>query len=187
MPARITRRKGIQLAVRALASLRQEAGLDARLVVTGPPGSHNPSNVTYLTELLELRRSLGLERSAHFVYELGDAEYPLVPDDATMADLYLLADALLFPSLREGFGIPALEAGLVRLPIFCSDIPPLRATGGAEARYFSPHADPETVAGLIADHLITDPAFNLRRRVLQGHLWKRIPHARLIPLLEDEG
>jgi len=186
LPARITRRKNIQLAVRALDSLRRRTGLDARLIVTGPPGPHNPSNVAYLEDLLALRRDLDLEQAAHFVYELG-AEEPLVPDDATMANLYFLADALLFPSRREGFGIPMLEAGLARLPIFCSDIPPLRATGEAEAHYFAPDADYTTVADLITRHLLTDPAFRLRHRVFREYRWERILRDRIIPLIESHA
>ena len=153
LPARITRRKNIQLALKILHALCQKTELDARLVITGPPGPHNPSNLAYLNQLMDIRKDLGLEGKAHFVYTLGTVQTPLVPDDDTMADLYLLADALLFPSKEEGFGIPMLEAGLARLPIFCADIPPLRATGGTDAHYFAPDAEPELVAELITDGL----------------------------------
>jgi len=185
LPARITRRKNIQLAVRTLAALRAQTGLDARLVVTGPPGPHNPANIAYLAELQALRHDLGLAEAAHFVYELGKEDQPLVPDEATMAVLYLLADALFFPSLGEGFGIPLLEAGLLRLPIFCSHIPPLQATGGEEVYYFTPHAEPADVAALIADKLLTSPAFRLRRRIVQQYRWESIVHDRVIPLIKE--
>jgi len=111
LPARITRRKNVEMALRLLAAFRAQTGLDARLIVTGPPGAHNPANTAYLQRLLELRRDLGLQDVSHFLYELN-----VTPDDDTMADLYRLADALLFPSAQEGFGIPILEAGLARLP-----------------------------------------------------------------------
>jgi len=35
---------------------------------------------------------------------------PLLLDDATVANLYQIADALFFPSTQEGFGIPIIEA-----------------------------------------------------------------------------
>jgi glycosyltransferase involved in cell wall biosynthesis len=184
LPARITRRKNIELALRTLACLRQQTGLDARLLVTGPPGPHNPSNITYLQHLLALRQELGLTHAAHLIYELGQAGEPLVPDEATMVSLYLLADALLFPSLEEGFGMPLLEAGLVRLPIFCSNIAPLQATGGAEADYFDARAEPVAVAELIARRLLAEPAFRLRQRVRQEFTWERIVRQRVIPLLD---
>jgi glycosyltransferase involved in cell wall biosynthesis len=183
LPARITRRKNIELAMRTLACLRQQTGLDARLLVTGPPGPHNPSNITYLQRLLALRQELGLTQAAHLIYALGQVDRPLVPDEATMVSFYLLADALLFPSLEEGFGMPLLEAGLVRLPIFCSNISPLQATGGAEAHYFDARAEPAAVADLIASQLLAEPAFRLRRRVRQEFTWERIVRQRVIPLL----
>jgi glycosyltransferase involved in cell wall biosynthesis len=183
LPVRVTRRKNIELALRTLLCLRQRTGLDVRLLVTGPPGPHNPSNAAYLQQLLALRQELGLGRAAHFVYELGQPGGPLVPDEATVVSLYLLADALFLPSLEEGFGMPLLEAGLVRLPVFCSRIPPLEATGGAEAHYFGAQAEPTEVADLIARQLLAEPALRLRRRIRQEFTWERIVQQRLIPLL----
>lgn len=183
LPARITRRKNIELAVRVLAELRQRTGLDARLIVTGPPGAHNPANDAYLRHLLELRHSLGVDEAVHFLYELGEGESLSVPDDA-LGDLFTLADALFFPSLQEGFGIPVLEAGLARLPAFCADIPPLRETGGGLAHFFDPKAGPEDVAVLIAEALESDRPGQLRRRARQHYTWARIFRDRIVPLLE---
>ena len=73
--------------------------------------------------------------------------------DAARRDLYLAADLLLFPSLREGFGIPILEAGIARLPVFCSDIPPFRESAGEAAHYFGLDEDPAAIAGRIAAFL----------------------------------
>ncbi len=183
LPVRITRRKNIELALRTLLCLRQQTGLDVRLLVTGPPGPHNPSNAAYLQRLRALRRELKLDRAAHFAFELGRPDEPLVPDEVTVVSLYLLADALFLPSLEEGFGMPLLEAGLVRLPVFCSRIAPLQETGGAEAYYFDAHAEPAAVAALIAQRLLADPALRLRRRIRHEFTWERIVQQRLIPLL----
>lgn len=195
LPARITRRKNIELAVRVLAEIRRRSPLDARLVVTGPPGPHNPANDAYLQSLLALRRELGVGDSAHFLYE--SATHPAgprseaqgvksashIPDDV-IGDLYTLADALIFPSEQEGFGIPVLEAGLARLPAFCADIPPLRETGADLAHYFAPNADPSTVARQIVEALDADRPGLLRRRVRQRFTWSRIFRDQIIPLLE---
>jgi glycosyltransferase involved in cell wall biosynthesis len=194
LPARITRRKNIELAVRTLAALRRQTGLDARLIVTGPPGAHNPANDAYLQNLLTLRRELGIESTAHFLYELDPAQlvahhssrvtHHLSIPDAVIGDLYTLADALLFPSQQEGFGIPVLEAGLARLPAFCADIPPLRETGDGLAHYFEPNAEPAAVAALVASVLESDRPGLLRRRVRRRYTWSRIFRDRIIPLLE---
>ena len=180
LPARLTRRKNIEMALRILAAFRARTRLDARLIVTGPPGPHNPANAAYLQKLLELQRDLGLQDAVHFLYEMG-----ITPDDDTMADLYHLTDALLFPSEREGFGIPILEAGLARLPIFCADLPPLRETGGGSVHFFDPHGDPDLIAEQIAEGLGHDTAHHLRRRVLSQHTWKSIVEERVIPLLQE--
>ena len=44
-------------------------------------------------------------------------------DDRTLHELYIHAEALVFPSLMEGFGLPALEALSLGTPVICSDIP----------------------------------------------------------------
>ena len=178
LPARITRRKNVEMALRILAAFRAQTRLNARLIVTGPPGAHNPANAAYLQNLLDLRRDLGLKDAAHFLYELG-----VTPDDDTMADLYQLADALLFPSAKEGFGIPILEAGLARLPVFCADIPPLRETGQGAAHFFDLHGNPAAIAEDMAQVLERDAAHRLRRRVLSRFTWRRIIEERVIPLL----
>ncbi len=182
LPARLTRRKNVEMALRILAALRSSTALDARLIVTGPPGPHNPTNAAYLQTLLDLRRDLELQHAAHFLYELN-----VVPDDDTMADLYQLADALLFPSVQEGFGIPLLEAGLVRLPVFCSQIAPLRETGGDSAYYFDPRGDPAAIAAHIAAVLERDSAHRLHLRVLSNYTWKRIVEEKVIPLVQTSN
>lgn len=189
LPARLTRRKNIAYALRTLAALRAIDGRDYRLIVTGPPGPHNPANPGYLGELLDLRAELGLRDAAHFLYELGvddGGEGGLLVDDDTMAALYRTADALLFPSTQEGFGIPMLEAGLTGLPIFCADIPPLRVTGGADAHYFDPdRIAPEATAAAIQHTLTTPGTAALRIRARQRYRWEAIIRDRIVPLIEE--
>ncbi len=186
LPARITRRKNIQLALRVLAEVRRQSGRDFRLVVTGPPGPHNPANPGYLGELLALRENLGLTGSAHFLYALGGGESPFVPDDATMANLFLFSDALLFPSTQEGFGIPVLEAGLAGIPVFCADLPPLRRSGGDEAYYFDPeNGAPDAIAAMIVRELDGSRTFRLRQRVRRDYRWDAIIRDQLVPLVEE--
>lgn len=186
LPARLTRRKNIELALQIMAVLRKQSGADFRLIVTGPPGPHNPTNKSYLDKLLEQRSLLHLENAVHFLYQEGeDAHTPLLVDDDTIADCYRLADALLFPSTQEGFGIPILEAGLCGIPIFCSDLPPLRQTGGEEAIYFNPQQDsPQQIAQQIMSVLNASSSFRLRVRVRQQYRWETIIQKSLIPLLE---
>ena len=184
LPARITRRKNIQFAIRVTAALTAYRPY-ATLLVTGPPGPHNPANVAYLASLRELREELGVSDRVHFLYEHGPGEEPLHVTDGMMADLYRLADLLLFPSRREGFGIPVLEAGLARLPIFAADIPPVRESAGGLAFCFDPEGEPAEVARAIADRLVRDTVYQMRRRVLEHFTWSAILRRDLIPLLEE--
>lgn len=188
LPARLTRRKNIALALHILAAMRQQSGKDFRLVVTGPPGPHNPTNRGYLGELLDLRQELRLDDSAHFLYAYGRSEQePLIPDDDTLADLFMLADGLLFPSAQEGFGIPILEAGLAGIPVFCADIPPFRETGGQDAIYFDPLTkDAGSVATTILETLEQSAPYRLRVRVRQQYLWDTLIREQILPLLEAQ-
>jgi glycosyltransferase involved in cell wall biosynthesis len=182
LPVRITRRKNIELALRTLATLREEYHR-AALVVTGPLGPHNPANRAYFDQLLALRAELDLTGCAHFLAELREDYLP----DEIITDLYRLSDALFFPSREEGFGIPILEAGLARLPVFCADIPPLRKLGGEWAVYFPPDADPEDLARMVVDRLTTDPAFGLRKKVQEAYTWERIYTEQIAPILDPNG
>lgn len=181
LPVRITPRKNIELALRILACLRPRYPR-AALVVTGPPGPHNPSNAGYFARLKQLRAELGLSRAAHFLAELAPADAYL--PDALIADLFRLADALLMPSREEGFGIPLIEAAMSRLPVFCADIPSLRELGREDADYFSPEADPQEVAALIGERLNSAPQFRFAMRVRRDYVWERIYAEKIAPLLE---
>jgi glycosyltransferase involved in cell wall biosynthesis len=179
LPARITPRKNIELALRILAALRQQHPR-ARMVVTGPAGPHNAANAAYLESLLELRRELDLDDSAVF---LADATGKVVGDE-TVSDLYRIADGLLLPSTEEGFGIPILEAGLAGIPVFCSDILPLRELGLGDVTYIAPEGDAGRAAEQISTTLNASGSYALRKRVLREHAWARIYSEHLGPLLE---
>jgi glycosyltransferase involved in cell wall biosynthesis len=181
LPVRLTPRKNIELALRTLAALRRDLP-DAMLIVTGPLGAHNPANAAYFAKLKDLRAELNLSGAAIFLAELIDTYLP----DAVIADFYRLSDALCMPSREEGFGIPVIEAAFSRLPIFCTDIAPLRALGQAEATYFSPDDDPEHVARLITDRLQREPVYHFAVRARRAFSWTRIYRDHIAPLLEEQ-
>lgn len=187
-PTRITRRKNIELALDVLAEMRTLSGRDVRLLITGPPGAHNPANLAYLSQLQNQQQALGLGDSAHFLYTLytlaQQANTPKTLTDDDLSSLYALADALLFTSQQEGFGIPILEAGLAGLPIFCTDLPPLRETAGPDAHFFAPSALPQTIAAEMWSALAENPQFRLRARVRGHYRWQAIAARQIIPLVE---
>ena len=150
LPARITKRKNIEYAIGVTRALR-DLGLAPRLLVTGPPGPHNVRSVDYVDELQAERARLDVRAEVTFLYEERRPDGRLwTATDPMMDDLYQLADLLIFPSAQEGFGIPLLEAGLVRLPVFCSDIPPFREIAGDRVHRFALDAPPADTAARIA-------------------------------------
>jgi mannosylglucosylglycerate synthase len=195
LPVRLTPRKNIELALRALSALRairlpavfdQPDGATfehAALVVTGPEGPHNARNAAYRDSLLALRASLGLDGAAHFAVEHSDRFLP----DAVVADFYRLADALILPSREEGFGIPIIEAATARLPVFCTDIAPLRELGGQDVDYFAPDDDPAAIARLIAERLSSLRQYRLAARAKSDYTWDAIYWQHIAPLLAEHA
>lgn len=179
LPVRLTPRKNVELALRALAELRRRFPR-AALLVTGPEGPHNPANAEYKRRLFALRDELDLRGAAHFAAE-HTAEF--LPD-SVIADFFRLADALILPSREEGFGIPLIEAALTRLPVFCADIPQLRELGGGDVLYFSPDAGPQTVAGMIAGRLASDPVRRFAGRARRDFSWSGVYAKHIAPLLD---
>ena len=74
-----------------------------------------------------------------------------VPRDE-LVRLYQTAEALVFPSLYEGFGLPPLEAMACGCPVAVSQAGALPEVCGDAARYFDP-AEPEEIAAATLDVL----------------------------------
>jgi len=178
LPVRVTPRKNIEFALHTLAKLKKQFS-QAALVVTGPLGPHNHNNIKYLEMLISLRAQLGLQASAHFLAEIVDSFLP----DEVIADFYRIADALFLPSREEGFGIPILEAAFSHVPIFCSDIYPLRELGVDDVTYFSPDEDPAKVAALLAAYFGSSPTARLSMRARASFRWEVIYREHIAPLL----
>ena len=171
VPLRITPRKRIELAIRVAAVLRRRhPGIG--LLVTGPLGPHSPENRAYGERLLEVRRSLRLDDVVAFCFEQA-AGGPHPVRDADMAELYRLADAVLLPSESEGFGLPALEAGLARAPLVCTDLEVLREVAGSGAWTFPARAGAEAVAGAV-EAALGSRIPRLRRRVQTEYTWSSV-------------
>lgn len=69
-----------------------------------------------------------------------------------LPDLYCGADAFVFPSLFEGFGLPILEAMSCGVPVACSNVSSMPEVAGGAALLFDP-ADTEEIASCIGDLL----------------------------------
>lgn len=77
-------------------------------------------------------------------------------DDTELAALYRRALVVVFPTLYEGFGLPAVEALWADTPLVCSDLPVLREVTRGAAR-FATVGHPEELAQAIVE-VLTDSA-----------------------------
>ncbi len=89
-----------------------------------------------------------------------DVRFPGWVSAADMAGLYALADAFVFPSLYEGFGLPVLEAMARGVPVACSDRSSLPEVAGDAALLFDP-LDVGAMAGTLR-RLLGDEALRMR-------------------------
>lgn len=182
MPVRVTRAKNIEYALQVLAALKRS--VSPKLIVTGPPDPHDPENMAYYQSLQKLRRSLGIENEACFIYESGpEANAPFFIDERVVGDLYRLSDIMFMPSHREGFGMPVLEAGLAGLPVVCTGIPAAREIGNAQVTIFAVDESPESLADQMLELMETNPRSKFRRSVRQNYTWEALFQRQIEPLL----
>ena len=81
-------------------------------------------------------------------------------DDPAMAELMAASQALVMPSLWEGFGLPALEAMSCGTPVLASDRGSLPEVVGPGGLFFDPENGDALAAQAIA--ILTDPALQAR-------------------------
>ena len=165
--------KNLDGLLRAFARFR-ESRPEFRLVVCGLHGFASGP-------LHELRDSLGLREAVDFPGWIPREE---------VHDLYARAWAFVYPSLFEGFGLPALEALAAGVPTACSDIEPIAGTVGDAALKF----DPRDVAGMVAAMLRIAGDEPLRERLAaEGprraaqFSWRATAEATLAALVEAAG
>jgi glycosyltransferase involved in cell wall biosynthesis len=75
-------------------------------------------------------------------------------EDDVLDGLYRAATCVVLPSLREGFGLPVLEAMARGTPVACSDRPALPEVAGDAALYFDP--TDETAIARTIEELLRD-------------------------------
>jgi glycosyltransferase involved in cell wall biosynthesis len=131
-------------------------GAFARLPAAGRPVLVLPGYPTdHERELRERARALGIEDEVLFPAWISPAE---------LEGLWALADAFVFPSLYEGFGLPVLEAMARGVPVACSNASSLPEVAGEAALLFDPRDEAAIAEAL--QRLLSDRALADRLRVL---------------------
>lgn len=137
----IIERKNLLNICKALHELKGKTGIP--LVVIGEGGDYKKQVKEYISQN-------GLEKGIIFLSETDAAKKS--PGFQTAADfpaIYQLSEALIYPSVFEGFGIPILEALWSRVPVITSNISCLPETGGDAAYYVDPYSYKEIAAGML--------------------------------------
>jgi glycosyltransferase involved in cell wall biosynthesis len=126
-PTRVVPRKGIELAIETVRRLGDPG---CKLVITHHAGDEG---MGYLYQLQDMAKRAGVD--LRYVADEFDAARRVAPDGAktySLADAYLHADFVTYPSLIEGFGNALLETIYFRLPtlvnrypVYTADIGPL--------------------------------------------------------------
>lgn len=126
----IIERKNLLAILQAMLLLKGE--IDIPLVVLGGGRSYKDKVKTFAQKHGLADRIIWLNEKAR----LADADVP---------QLYQGAEALIYPSIFEGFGIPILEALWSRTPVITSTGSCFGETGGDAALYINP-MQPATIA-----------------------------------------
>lgn len=119
----VIERKNLLLICKALDALKDKAGMP--LVVIGKGGA-------YMKEVQEYIISHGLSEQVYFLSVQGhvtSSDFPAI---------YQSSQALVYPSIFEGFGIPVLEAMYSGTPVITSYISSMPEVGGDAAFYIDP-------------------------------------------------
>ena len=171
-PSRILRRKNYELAMKITGEIKL-LNTKCRLLITSPPDRYNPQSRNYYQDLHHLRQKMKLEEEVIFLNDLKD-EYGLKLGHSELKSLYRISNLLLVTSSQEGFGIPILEAGATRVPIACTEIPPLLELAQDKALFFKLDEKPSRIAKRIIDYLDMQPTGILFKRVVSKFGWESI-------------
>ena len=166
---RVTPYKGVEVAIAALARLRDDHGITAALVVIGP------EDRAYGRELRALARRLGLERAVRFRGQLAPAQ--------AAAELERAA-ALIVPSTwEEPLGMVTIEGAFARVPLVASDVGGVsEAMKDSEHALLFPRGDATAAAAALA-RVLREPDETAAR---VARAYDRAQSFRLAPYLEAQ-
>lgn len=146
----IAPQKNLSTLIGAFAKLKNKPKYgNLKLVISGKKDSG-------MAELESAIRMRSLEKHVSILGYITDSE---------MVRLYNNAQALVIPSLYEGFGIPIIEAMACRVPVIASDIPVFREIAGDAALFYGHPRDQNLLCEAI-DKVLSDES-------LKGNLISR--------------
>src|SRR6516164_1340849 len=178
-PTRILERKNIAFALQIAAAM-EAIESRARLLISGAADPHNPSSAAHFAGLKKLAKDLQIQDKVFWLNDL------FFVDERQLRSLYMVADALLFPSKQEGFGLPLLEAAAYRLPIFCTNIEPLKSIAPYGTVFFDLRESPRNIAERIRKARAQSDIFRSRKQLFRDYSAESLYVDKIEPLLQDK-
>ena len=160
----LKRRKNVEGVIRAFASFAAQTDMPHTLAIAGK------TEGAYYEAMVRVINTLGIASRVRFLGYVTDAQ---------LRYLYMHAEALVFPSFIEGFGMPILEAMDLGCPVITSDSGALAEVAGTAALLVTPRDTEEIAAAM--KQVAEDPALRTRL-VADGRVraatfsWKRAAH-----------
>lgn len=143
--------KNHALVVEALGRIRVRGETPPCVVLAGAPADFRDPENKGVGNLFRRIAALGLHDHIRYVG---------TPNAEELLDLLRTCQAVIQPSLHEGWNTTLEDAKALGKPALCSDLPVHREQMGSQARYFSPH-DAEELAKLLLRGLWPEaPAWN---------------------------
>jgi glycosyltransferase involved in cell wall biosynthesis len=181
-PSRVTPRKNLELSIHIIRGIKN-LGYNVIFILTGAYDPHEARAVSYYRRLRYWINELDLKDNIAVLAEYRFKDRArLVPDRIFIRDLYLMADLLLMTSKDEGFGLPLLEAGMIKLPIACTEIPPFMEVG-KDVCFFRPSDPPLFIAGRIIEYLSRTTTHRMFRKVMKEYILYEVCKNDLLPYL----
>jgi D-inositol-3-phosphate glycosyltransferase len=169
---RLERLKGVEVAIRALALLRDRKHEDVRLIVLGEDareGAVRDGVESEKERLKAVASAAGVRDRVDFVGSVAHHELPY---------FYAAADVCVMPSYSESFGLVGLEAQACGCPVVASGVSGLRSVVRDEVTgYLIDGHDPalyaERIGRLLADPELAQQMGRRGRLLAQRFSWTR--------------
>jgi glycosyltransferase involved in cell wall biosynthesis len=139
-------RKNLNRLIRAFSACKSKVGIDHQLVITGKKGKAY-EEIVNLIHFLKLEKDVILSG--------------FIPTD-DMPVLLSGADALVFPSLYEGFGLPLVEAMACGCPVITSNVSAMPEVVGDAEVLVDPYSEGEIAYGM--ERVLTDAELRKQMR-----------------------
>lgn len=175
-PINILERKNIEFSLNLINKLRKYHP-NIFYIISGKASQHRDTQM-YFEKIEQLINNLNLNKNVLFLSK--KFQHSLV--NSELHDLYDLSDAVFYFSKSENFGIPILEAGATKTPIFTSNIDIFKEIG--KDNIFHLDTDNlENSSKIIIEFFENNKANRLFKNVKIEYNLETIVKEKLVPLL----